>query len=176
MAVFCPTAIRRTLPRLDDVSAWIPWVRLIAAPFAVLEVVVERGNYPPGYERWAWIVTGTFVAGALTLFWFRQLRAPGLAFDLVVVSAYVAVYSFELGTPVRQLLFLVAAEAGILYGRLGGALLALATAPALAFFEWKQSDAAGSPYDPGHVLGPVGVALLLGLLVGAFAERRGERL
>jgi hypothetical protein len=144
---------------------------LIAAPFALAEVLVERGNYPAGYERWAWIVTGTFIVGAGVLARFTELRAPSLAFDLVIVSAYVVVYSFELGTPVRQLLFLVTAEAGVLYGRRGGALAALATAPALAFFELEQSDAAGAPYDPGHVLGPVGVALLLGLAVGTLAER-----
>lgn len=145
-----------------------------------MEVLIERGNYPPGYERWAWLVTGVFVAGAVLLFVLARAdvgwAAPaGLAFDLVVISAYVAVYSFELGTPVRQILFLPVVEAGVLYGRLGGALLPFATAPALGFFEWKQSDEAVAPYDPGHVVFPVGLALLVGLIVGTLAERARRR-
>jgi hypothetical protein len=163
-----------------DVSDWIPWVRLIAAPFTILEVLVERGNYPPGYERWAWIVTGVFVGGAVLLFLSARaglrLAAPiGLGFDLVLLSSYVAVYSFEAGTPVRQILFLAAVEAGVLYGRVGGLVTPFATAPALAFFEWKQSEEVAAPYDPGHVLGPVGIALLIGLLVGTLSERARER-
>lgn len=166
------------MPR--DVADWIPWIRLIAAPFAILEVLIERGNYPPGYERLAWLVTGVFVAGAVSLFVLartgRGLAAPaGLGFDLVLLSSYVAVYSFEAGTPVRQILFLAVVEAGILYGRVGGAVTPFVTAPALAFFEWKQSEELSAPYDPGHVLGPVGVALLVGLLVGTLSERAGSR-
>jgi hypothetical protein len=162
-----------------DVADWIPWVRLIATPFTILEVLIERGNYPPGYERWAWLVTGVFVVGALFLFVLartgRGLAAPaGLGFDLVLLSSYVAVYSFEAGTPVRQILFVAVVEAGVLYGRLGGAVTPFGTAPALAFFEWKQSEELSAPYDPGHVLGPVGIALLIGVLVGTLSERAGS--
>jgi hypothetical protein len=162
------------------VADWIPWVRLIAIPFSILEVLIERGNYPPGYERWAWLVTGVFVGGATLLFFLVRLgsrwaAAAGLGFDLVVLSSYVAVYSFEAGTPVRQILFLAIVEAGVLYGRLGGAITAFATAPALAFFESKQSDDLSVPFDPGHVLGPVGLALLIGLVVGTLTERTGSR-
>jgi hypothetical protein len=163
-----------------DVADWIPWIRLIAVPFAILEVLVERGNYPPDYDRWAWVVTGVFVAGAVALFFSGRSRLPwtaaaGLGFDLVLLSSYVAVYSFEAGTPVRQILFLAVVEAAILYGRLGGTVTSLATAPALAFFEWKQSDDLSAPFDPGHVLGPVGLALLIGLVVGKLSERTGSR-
>jgi hypothetical protein len=162
------------------VADWIPWVRLIAIPFSILEVLIERGNYPPGYERWAWLVTGVFVGGAALLFFLVRLgsrwaAAAGLGFDLVVLSSYVAVYSLEAGTPVRQILFLAIVEAGVLYGRLGGAITAFATAPALAFFESKQSDDLSVPFDPGHVLGPVGLALLIGLVVGTLTERTGSR-
>jgi hypothetical protein len=162
-----------------DVTDWIPWIRLIAVPFAILEVLVERGNYPAGYERWAWLVTGVFVAGAAVLFLSTRSGLPwtaaaGLGFDLVLLSSYVAVYSFEVGTPVRQILFLAVVEAGILYGRLGGSVTAFATAPALAFFEAKQSDDLSVPFDPGHVLGPVGLSLLIGLVVGTLSERTGS--
>jgi hypothetical protein len=148
-----------------DVADWIPRIRLIAAPFAILEVLIERGNYPPGYERLAWLVTGVFVAGALVLFFSTRSGLPWAP------AAGLAVYSFEAGTPVRQILFLAVVEAGILYGRLGGTVTAFATAPALAFFESKQSDDLSVPFDPGHVLGPVGLALLIGLVVGTLSDR-----
>ena len=156
---------------MREVEGWIAWVRLAAVPFALLEVLIERGNYPPGYERWAWLTTGVFAAGALALFRFRSLALPALLFDTAVASAYVLVYSFELGTPVRQLLLLPVLEAALRYGVRGGLLWPLAVVPALALFEWLHGDRHNLPFDPGHVLGPVGIAVLLGLAVGLLVER-----
>lgn len=146
-------------------------MRLIAVPFALLEVLIERGNYPPGYERWAWLTTGVFAAGALVLFRYRSLALPALLFDTAVASAYVLVYSFELGTPVRQLLLLPVLEAALRHGLRGGLLWPLAAVPALGLFEWLHGDRHDLPFDPGHVLGPLGIAVLLGLAVGLLVER-----
>jgi glucose-6-phosphate-specific signal transduction histidine kinase len=88
-----------------------------------------------------------------------------------VVSAFVVIYSFEPGSPVRELLFLPVIEAALRWGRLGGVVSPLASAPALAVFEWKVSDRLGVPHDPGHVIFPVALQLLVGLIVGALSER-----
>jgi hypothetical protein len=150
---------------------WIPWGRLIAVPFAFAEVAIEAGNYPPGYERWAWTTAAAFAVGAVVLLLARQQLA-GVLFDAIVVSAFVCIYSFEPSSPVRELLFLPVIEAALLYGLRGGLALPVASAPSLAFFEAKVSDELGVAFDPGHVLGPIGLQILVGLVVGWLAAGR----
>jgi hypothetical protein len=153
-------------------SAWIAWARLAAVPFVFLEVAIESGNYPPGDETYAWTLASAFAAGALVLLRFPERAALGLTFDWAAVSLWVALYSFEPGTPVRQLLLVPVVEAALRYGVRGGALMPLASLPALAFFEWRQAIRLDlHPFDPGHVVGPAGLALLVGLAVGALADR-----
>ena len=152
-------------------ASWVPRIRLAAAPFALLEVTIERGNYPPGDEAWAWMLAGAFVVGALLLA-LRPLRLAGLVFDLAVVSGFVVLYGFEPSSPVRELFFLTAVEAALLF-RLPGAILApLAAAPALSIFEWRAAERLDVGLDPGHVVGPMGLQLVVGLLVAALAARR----
>lgn len=157
-------------------SAWIAWARIAAVPFVFVEVAIESGNYPPGDEAWAWALASAFTAGALLLLRFPDRAAAGVAFDWAVVSAWVALYSFEAGTPVRQLLLLPVVEAALRFGVRGGALMPLASLPTLAFFEWRQAVRLDlHPFDPGHVVGPVGVGLLVGLVVGALVRRFDPR-
>jgi hypothetical protein len=145
---------------------WIAWIRLVAAPFALLEVAIERGNYPEGDERWGWAIGAAFAAGAVAFFGAhrrrlapRALAVGGLVFD-----------GFEPSSPVRQLLILVVIEAALRYGRMG-ALWAATSAPALAVFEWRASERLDVPYDPGHVVFPIALQLLVGLIVGTLAPR-----
>jgi hypothetical protein len=168
-------ALARLRAELRSTAGWVPWVRLVAAPFVFVEVAIERGNYPPGYERWAWTVAVVFAAGAALLFSVHRLERDagglGYVFDVAVVSAYVVIYSFEPSSPVRQLLLLPVIEAALRWGRVGGLLAPLASAPALAVFEWKVSERLDIAYDPGHVIFPVALQVLIGLIVGALAQR-----
>lgn len=156
----------------EALDGWIAWGRIAAVPFAFLEVGIERGNYPPGDERLAWALAAVFAAGALLFIRFPRLRAAGLAFDWAVVSAWVILYSFEAGTPVRQLLLLPVVEAALRYGLRGGLLMPVLSLPALVFFEWRQAVRLDlHPFDAGHIVGPVGIGLLAGVIVGALVER-----
>lgn len=161
-------------PELERPADWIAWVRLVAAPFVLLEVVIERGNYPDGHERWAWILAGAFALGAVALFRARGAAPLALAWDTALVSGFVVLYGFEPSSPAREFLLLVVVEAGLRYGK-AGAAWCVASAPALALFEWRASDRLGVEYDPGHVLGPLGLQLLVGLIVGRLADRAGIR-
>jgi hypothetical protein len=141
-------------------------------------VAVERGNYPPGDERWAWILTAVLAVAAVAFLTVESrgghLRLAGLVFDIAVVSAYVVLYSFELGTPVRLLLVLPVIEAGLRFGVVGGLLAPIACVPALAVFEWRQATRLDLyPFDAGHVIGPTGLLVFVGLVVGAL-EGRGR--
>jgi hypothetical protein len=150
---------------------WIPRARLIVVPVAFAEVAIEAGNYPSGYERWAWTTAAVFAAGAVALLFVRG-RLAGVVFDVAIVSAFVCIYSFEPSSPVRELLFLPVIEAALCYGVRGCLSLPAASAPSLVFFESKASDELGVAFDPGHVLGPIGLQVLVGLVVGLLAERR----
>ena len=165
-------------PGLGHPRDWVPWIRLAAAPFALLEVAVERGNYPSGHERWAWGLAVGFAvaASALAAAGPRPpAAAAGLALDLGIASGFVCLYGFEPSSPVRGVLVLVVIEAALLFRRPGGVVAALATAPALAVFEARAADRLDVPFDAGHVLGPVGVSLVAGLVVGALAGDRAKR-
>jgi hypothetical protein len=172
-------ALRRRVGR-EGVEGSIAWIRLLAAPFILLDAATEE--FPPGDERWAWAITATFAAGAIVLFAAhrrtrqgdtrRALGAAGLVFDTGVLSAWAVLYAFDPGTPARELLVLVVVEAALRYGPLG-ALWSLATIPALALFERRLSDALDLPFDPGHAVFPAGLYLLVGLVVGTLVRGGG---
>jgi hypothetical protein len=166
MTPFCPFG-----PFEHNGSAWIARARLVAVPFAFLEVAIEQGNYPPGYERWAWTTASVFAVGAAAILFTRQ-RFAGLVLDTLAVSAFVCIYSFEPNSPVRELFFLPVVEAGLLFGTRAGVAWAVTSVPALWFFERQTSDKLEVPYDVGHVLGPVGLQLAVGFAVGYLTDRR----
>jgi len=160
-------------PGLEQPADWIAWVRLVAAPFVLLEVAIERGNYPDGDERWAWALAVAFALGAIVLRT-SDRAAAALVWDTALVSGFVVLYGFEPSSPAREFLLLVVVEAALRYGK-AGAAWCVASAPALALFEWRASDRLDVEYDPGHVLGPLGLQLLVGLIVGRLADRAGIR-
>jgi hypothetical protein len=152
----------------------IPWARLAAAPFALLEVAIERGNYPDGHEAWAWGLAAGFAVCAVFLV-VLPWRLPGLLLDAAVVSGFVALYGFEPSSPARELFFLVVVEAALLYGLAGGLLLPPAAVPALTVFEWRAADGLDVPFDVGHVLAPLALQLAVGVIAGALAGNRARR-
>jgi signal transduction histidine kinase len=161
------------------------WVRVLAVPFAVAEVaVLKEGNYPSGYATWAWVVTAALAVGAAA-FLALAYRAPrrtwrtiglaALAFDSAIVYAYIFVFAFEPGTPIRQLVFIPLVEAALRYGLLGGLVMPAISAGALALAEWfrvEQFDPVN--YELDHITFPVGVQLILGMVVGSLVKRLRE--
>ncbi len=151
------------LRRLRETERWLAWVRLAAVPFAAFQVAIGS-NYPRGYERWAWVLTGGFAAGTLFLFWlsrkewsFRRQIALGvgaLAFDFGIVSGYILVYTFEQGTPIRQIMFLPLIEAGQLL---------------------REHRVAPHYFRADYVSLQIGVEILMALIVGWLVSRlRGQ--
>jgi signal transduction histidine kinase len=162
------------------------WVRLLAVPFAVLEVGLLKDDYPPGYERWAWALTALFAVGSVVLLWlayrvpkasWRRIGFGALLLDTVVVYGYILVYTFEPGTPTRQLVFIPLIEAALRYGIAGTLAMSAVSAVLLAFTEWWREDHfPPQEFDVDRIILPVGVQLILGLVVGTLVERlRVER-
>ena len=167
--------------RLREVERWLALIRLIAVPFGAFQVAVAT-DYPHNYERWAWVTTGLFAAGTLLILWLsrRELRPPAqvalgysaLAFDFAVVSAYVLLYSFDQGSPIRQVMFLPIVEAALRFGIPGAVGLALASTPVMAIFEWlRERRLEPRSYHVNYVTLQIGLEILLALIVGWLVDR-----
>jgi signal transduction histidine kinase len=105
------------------------------------------------------------------------LGATALSFDFAVICAYTVIYSFERGTPIRQLIFLVILEAALRYGIVGALALALATLPVLIAFEWlRQRHSPPHEFKVNFVTFQFGVEIMTALIVGWLVGRmRGGR-
>ncbi|MGH3064341.1 MAG: ATP-binding protein [Gaiellaceae bacterium] len=178
--------MRQDPNRRSRTEVWTAWVRLLAVPFAVLEVWLLKDDYPPGYERWAWALTALFAVGSVVMLWlayrvpktsWRRIGFGALLLDTVVVYGYVLVYTFEPGTPTRQLVFIPLIEAALRYGIAGAFAMSAVSAVLLAFTEWWRDDHfPPQEFDVDRIILPVGVQLILGLVVGTLVERlRDER-
>jgi len=171
------------LQRRWQLERWISWVRIAAVPWPFLEVGIFSTGYPSrGYELVAWGTTLALALGAALFFWVdRGPIAPtlqpriclaGLAFDTGVIWAFALVYTFEPGTPIRQLLFFPVVEAALRFGLLGGLAMPLAQAPILVATEWWRSDRFSPPsFTIDHVTFPLGLQLVMGAIVGWLVNR-----
>jgi signal transduction histidine kinase len=176
------------LNRRWQLERWISVVRLIAIPWALVEVTVFTTSYPSrGYEAAAWAATATLAAGAGAFFWFtrrpvaRSLQPAiclaGLVFDTAVIWAYAFVFSFDSGTPIRQLLFFPVVEAALRYGLVGGLAMPLAQIPILFVTErWRADHFAPPDFILDHIMFPLGLQLAMGAIIGGLVNRVGREM
>jgi len=174
--------VTREQERLRDLEVWISWIRLAAIAWAMIEVAVVGHDYPPGYQAYAWAVTGVLAVGAVTIAWLARRRLDGrsqavlgfgaLVFDTAIVFAYFLIYSFEPTLPTRALVFLTVVEAAVRYALRGGIALPVATVPVLVIVEWWRSDHFGlADFDARNVTIPLGVEVIMGLIVGGLVNQ-----
>jgi signal transduction histidine kinase len=176
------------LERLRENERWIAWVRLAAVPFAIVEVAVLSTDYPPGYETWAWATTGLLAIAGVGFFLLSRAdefaRAPrrigllAITIDTVIVTGFVLIYQYEIGSPVNQLFFVLLVEAAVRYGIRGGLLMPLAIVPLLAVAEWWRESKFDNPphgYQPDHVVFPWGLLTLTGMIVGWLVDRLRQK-
>jgi len=165
-----------------QLERWISLIRLIAVPWAVAGVAFFR-DYPSGaYESAAAVVTAILAVGAVLFFLVgrRGVQARfqpafcfgGLVFDAAVIWAYALVFTFESGTPIRQLLFFPVVEAALRYGLRGGLVMPAAQAPILLAAEWWRSDRfAPSEFMADHIAFPLGLQFAMGAIIGWLVNR-----
>ncbi len=171
------------LEHLRQTERWIANVRAGGVVFAVLQVVLSTG-YPPGYRRDAWFVTLAFALGATTLFVLSRLDLPrprqltlalgALAFDTAILSAYLLVYNFDSGSPIRQVLYLAVTEAAVRFGIVAPLLLTVATVPVLIEFERLRSMRGDHAFRTDFVTFQAGSQVIVGLIVGWLVIRLGR--
>jgi K+-sensing histidine kinase KdpD len=168
--------LNATAAWLRNVERWMAGIRVGGVFFAVFQIGVLREEAPAGHLPAAWITTAVLAIGAvifgvlarreLSEHGFRRVGFAALVFDTVVVSAYVLIYAFEPGTPIRQLLYIPLVEAALRYGLRGGALMSIVLAPIAFGFELRADRYTEREFDFNNVTFTVGVILITGLIVG----------
>ncbi len=168
------------LTLLRQTERWIAYVRAAAVVCAVVQVLVVN-NYPPGYERKAWIVTIGFAIGAALLLARSRIDLPrprqvalsvtSLVFDIAIVSAYLLVFNFERASPIRQLFYLVVIEGAIRFGIVGGVLVSLASAPVLVVYEHLRVGHFNGNFRIDYVTLQLGGEVIVGVIVGWLVVR-----
>ena len=173
--------------RPSRTEVWTAWVRLVAVLFAALEVGAAGRDYPDGYDTAAWGITAVLAVGAVVLLFlayrvpsraaWRHIGLAALLFDTAVVYGYVYVFTFEPGTPMRQLVFIPVIEAALRYGLVGAVAMSGVSALLLAGAEWwREEHFAPQEFEVDRVTLPVGVQLIVGVIVGWLVARlRQER-
>ncbi|MEK6273779.1 MAG: GAF domain-containing protein [Actinomycetota bacterium] len=176
------------LQRRWQLERWISWVRVAAVPWAILEVGLLSPDYPSArYEIAAWVTTALLALGAGVFFWAdrqsidaraqRFVCFGSLAFNTAVIWSYAAVYTYESGTPARQLLFFPVVEAALRFGLLGGLVMPFVQLPVLLATEWWRADRFDGPaFSADHITFPLGLQLVMGAIIGWLVNRLGREM
>ncbi len=160
---------------------WIAIVRLIAVPFAVVQVALTSGYPTNGARDLAWAFAIVFMIGAVALYVrvdeqpTRRFQLVALLFDFGIISAFTVLYAFESGTPTRQLLYLAIVAGAARFGMEGGLATAAAAVPIAAWFEYRRSQYFDVPYRVDFVTIQAGAGLLMALIVGWLVARLDEQ-
>jgi signal transduction histidine kinase len=159
---------------------WISIVRLVAVPFAVLQVALTT-TYPGHYQAVAWLLTAILALGAAVLYLLvrrevsRLFVLAAMVFDFAIISGFTVLFAFEPGTPTRQLLFVAIVAGAARFGLRGGIAVALAAVPVSAWFEQRRSSHFGVHYRVDFVTFQAGAGLLMALLTGWLYARLDEQ-
>ena len=161
--------------RLRAQEIWIAWTRLLAVAFTVVLVILTYDEPDISRGR-AWLVTGTFVVGAVVLAllarmdWsvrgFQILGIAALVFDTAILYAFVYSHALTTGSASTRLVVLAVAEAAVRYGIVGGVGLTLVNVPLLVLAEVQRANASDVPFQTRNVALALVVQLLIGLVVG----------
>jgi signal transduction histidine kinase len=160
---------------------WIARIRLLAIPFAVLQVSLTH-HYPGTDQAIAWGLTGALAVGAVALYVAvqrdlaaRAVQSVAMAFDFAIIAAFTILFAFEPGTPTRQLLLFAIVVGAARFGLRGGLLVAVAVVPVSAWFEQRRSHYFHVGYRVDYVTFQAGIGVLLALVVGWLYARVDEQ-
>ncbi|HEY7795858.1 MAG TPA: GAF domain-containing sensor histidine kinase [Gaiellaceae bacterium] len=153
-------------------------VRLGLVPLALAKILLDRGDFPAGYETAAVVVLGAHLVLAVTLLALasrrlvrpRYLAGAGVLADLVLTVGYMFAFAWEPGQPLRALAFLVVLEAAIFFRLAGGLFVAALTLPMLYALDlWRETEF-DTPVRHDALVLRVLVAVALGAVVGRLVE------
>jgi signal transduction histidine kinase len=154
---------------------WIALVRALLVAVAAVDVSLTR--FPPGYRDWGWAVVGFFAGSAIFSGWLTQVeldraararaRALAITLDGLVVTGFIAVFSFQTGEPYRALYLLPIAEAALRFGLVGGVVGGSTMVGATILVD---------AFGPGNAWRSAAVRIAVGLLAGVVVGRLSDDL
>ena len=158
-------------------------VRVAIVPLTLAMLLLDRGDFPPGYETAAWwllAVQALVALALLALAWSwqgrrRRLAVLNVAADFALVGALLLIYAWDPGQPLRTLPYLVVLEAALFFRLLGGVVAAALTLPLIAMVESFRESEFGTPAEVDSIVLRWLIALALGGVVGRLVEmERGQ--
>ena len=160
----------------------LAWVRLALVPLALSKLLIDRDEFPAGYEAAAWWALSGQAIVAIALFGahrrrtsLRRLATLNVLSDLLLAIALMFVYAWEPAQPLRALLFLFVLEAALFFGLFGGLFAAALAFPILGAHElWRQAEF-DAPLRWDALVFRVLVAGALGAAVGRLVEMEREQ-
>jgi signal transduction histidine kinase len=158
-------------------------VRLGLVPLALAKLLLDRDDFPPGYEAAAWAALAAQAAVALVLFlltlnWrsrLRYLALLGVVADFALSVGLMFVYAWEPGQPLRTLIYLVVLESALLFRVRGGLIAAASTLPALLALDLFRSNQFDVAVRADSLALRVVVAFVLGGVVGRLVEMERDQ-
>jgi signal transduction histidine kinase len=165
------------LRRSEQTMAAVRWLGVV---FAVVQVLGYENPYPPGVRMLAFLLTAGLAAANLVISVLsfrhlslraaRLLSAAALTVDVLVVSGFVWLYTFDEVSALWAVLFILPLEGAIRFG-LAGALLAwAATAVIYTARELWGSSEYGYPFLWNSVSFRMGIGFLIALVAGLMAR------
>lgn len=177
------------LPHRVAVERSMIIARWCGVAFGIFQIATYGAQaYPPGVELRAYLLIGLLAAGnVIATVVNREVASEGaarwlgvatFALDILVVSSFVWLYSFDDGSVFFLLFFVLPAE-GALKFRMSGALAAWAVCTAVYvgrdFYAAERFGYAVNMPSSGYRMGfLLIVALVFGMLARRLAERTGE--
>jgi signal transduction histidine kinase len=158
-------------------------VRLGLVPLALAKLLLDRDDFPAGYEAAAWTALAAQAIVAIVLFrlalhWRgrpRYLAALGVVADFALSVGLMFVYAWEPGQPLRTLIYLVVLESALLFRVPGGLLAAAATFPALLALDLYRQSEFDIALRADSLALRVVVAFVLGGVVGRLVEMERDQ-
>ena len=158
-------------------------VRIAIVPLTFALLLLDRGDFPPGYETAAWwllAVQALVALALLALAWSwqgrrRRLAVLNVAADFALVGALLLTYAWDPGQPLRTLPYLVVIEAALFFRLLGGVVAAALTLPLIIMVESFRESEFDIPAEVDSMVLRWLIALALGIVVGRLVEmERGQ--
>jgi signal transduction histidine kinase len=155
-------------------------VRWIGVVFAVVQVTTYYLPHPPGAMAWAAGLIALLAAGNVaaqlaarrvtTRAQANRLAVAGLALDLVVVSGFVFVYTFDVDTAIWAVLYVLPLE-GAIKLQLPGALWTMAVVSVIYIVREIFGTAVyGNPFLLPSISFRMGIGFIIAWVAGAMAS------
>lgn len=170
--------------QLRDAERTMIMMRWFASAFALVQVLTFYMPYPPGVREVGLGLAAATALGNLIFVWqvrrvetaqeVHRLAISSLAFDFVLVMAFVTVYTFDVNTAMFALIYLLPLEGAIRFRRRGALTVMAAATIVYILREGWGAYHYGHPFLPASISFRMGIGMLIAAVAGAIATRYAQ--